>query len=155
LSFGWRSIDDFRKALVLSMGTNDVVWRLGIALLLVDDASGVQALVDKVLMKSVQPSVRCDFLYLLGLAKVFMSDQRGADEVFEELVGLEGAAESGWFGKLVSCLTWSDSAGAEVLLAQLRLRDVGLWEAGQNLQRTGCGRFVDVARALLDVDVRE
>ena len=58
--FGWRSVDDFRKALVLSLGANDVVWQLATALLLVDDAAGAQALVDKVLMKghSVATAVR-------------------------------------------------------------------------------------------------
>src|SRR5690349_721926 len=44
LRLGRMAVDDFRKALVLSLGANDVVWRLGIALLLVDDAAGVQAL---------------------------------------------------------------------------------------------------------------
>jgi hypothetical protein len=153
LRFGWRSVDDFRKALVLSLGMNDVVWRLGVVLLLVDDAAGVQALADNVLTKgkSLTTSVRCDFLYLLGLAKVFMTDQLGADEVFEELVGLDCGVESGWFGKLVSCLALSDGAGAEVLLGQLELRDVVLWEAGLRLQRSGCSRFVCVAKALLDV----
>lgn len=149
--FGWRSVDDFRKALVLSLGMNHVVWRLGIALLLVDDAAGVQALADNVVMKgkSVTTLVRCDFLYLLGLAKVFMTDKLGADEVFERLVDL-GGVESRLFGKLVSCLALSDGAGAEVLLGQLKLRDVVLWEAGQRLQRSGCSRFVSVAKALLD-----
>src|SRR5215216_529440 len=60
--FGWRSVDDFRKALVLSLGANDVVWRLGIALLVVDDAAGVQKLAESVIMKgdAVPASVRCD-----------------------------------------------------------------------------------------------
>jgi hypothetical protein len=153
LRFGWRSVDDFRKALVLSLGMNDVVWRLGIALLLVDDAAGVQALADNVLMKgkSVTAPVRCDFLYLLGLAKVFLTNKPGADEVFEELVAFDGGAEIGWFGKLVSCLALSDGAAADVLLRELELRDVLLWEAGQRLQRSGCSRFVNVAKALLDV----
>jgi hypothetical protein len=153
LRFGWRSVDDFRKALVLSLGMNDVVWRLGVALLLVDDAAGVQALADNVLMKgkSLTTSVRCDFLYLLGLAKVFMTDQLGADEVFEELVGLDCNVESGWFGKLVSCLALSDGDGVEVVLGQLKLTDVVLWEAGLRLQRSGCNRFVCVAKALLDM----
>lgn len=150
---GWRSVDDFRRALVLSLGTHDVVWRLGIALLLVDDAAGVQALADNVIMKGdgVQASVRCDFLYLSGLAKVFMSDNLGADEVFEELVGLDCGAESGWFGKLVCCMALSHGAGAEVILTQLQLRDCVLGEAGRSLQRSGCSRFVDVAKAFLDV----
>lgn len=153
LRFGSRSVDDFRKALVLSLGANDVVWQLATALLLVDDAAGAQALVDKVLMKghSVATAVRCDFLYLSGLAMVFKREQFAADEVFEELVGLDCSVESGWFGKLVSCLALSDGAGAEVILTELQLRDVVLWEAGQGLQRSGCGRFVDVAKALLDV----
>lgn len=153
LRFGWRSVADFRKALVLSLGTNDVVWRLGIALLVVDDAAGVQALADNVLMKgkSVTASLRCDFLYLSGLARVFSIDKLGADKVFEELVRHDCGVEGGWFGKLVSCLALSDGAEAEVILTQLELRDVVLWEAGQNLQRSGCGRFVDVAKALLDV----
>ena len=152
LRFGLRSVDDFRKALVLSLGAIDVVWRLGIALLLVDDAAGVQALADNVLMKgkSVRASVRCDFLYLLGLAKAFMNDTVGADEVFEELVGLDGGMEWGWFGKLVSCLTLSDGATAEVLLRELEVRDLVLWEAGLRLQRSGCRRFVCVAKALLE-----
>jgi hypothetical protein len=152
LRFGWRSVDDFRKALVLSLGTNDVVWRLGIALLLVDDAAGVQALADNVIMKgdAVPSWVRCDFLYLSGMAKVFTSDKLGADELFEELVGLD-CAESGWFGKLVCCMALSDGAGAEVILTQLQLRDVVLWKAGQSLQRSGCSRFSDVAKALFDV----
>ena len=113
---------------MLSLGTNDVVWRLGIALLLVDDAAGVQALADNVLMKgkSLTTAVRCDFLYLLGLARVFMHDQLGADEVFEELAGLDCGVESGWFGKLVSCVVLSDGTAAEVLLRQLELRDVRL-----------------------------
>jgi hypothetical protein len=151
--FGWRSVDDFRKALVLSLGTNDVVWRLGIALLLVDDAAGVQALAKNVLMKgkSVTGSLRCDFLYLSGLAKVFSGDDLGADEVFEQLLRLDCGVESGWFGKLVSCLALSDGAQAEVILAQLKLRDAVLWKSGQNLQRSGCNRFIDVAKALFDV----
>lgn len=149
---GWRSVDDFRKALVLSLGANDVVWQLAIALLLVDDAAGSQALADKVLMKGhlVATAVRCDFLYLTGLAKVFIDDKLGADEVFEELVGLDCGVETGWFGKLVACLVLSDGAGAEVLLRQLELRDLVLWEAGLRLQRSGCSRFVSVAKALLD-----
>ena len=153
LRFGWRCVDDFRKALVLSLGTDEVVWRLGIALLLVDDSAGVEALADNVLMKgkAITSSVRCDFLYLLGLAKVFRTDRLGADEVFEELVRLDCGVESGWFGKLVSCLALSDRAGAEVILTQLHLRDVVLWEAGQRLERSGCSRFIDVAKALLDV----
>jgi hypothetical protein len=151
--FGWRSVDDFRKALVLSLGTNDVVWRLGIALLLVDDAAGVQALAGNVIIKveAAPAPVRCDFLYLLGLAKVFVGDKGGAEEVFEELVGFDCGVESGWFGKLVSCLALSDGAGAEVILMQLQLRDAGLWKVGQRLQRSGCNRFVDVAKALLNV----
>ena len=151
--FGWRSVDDFRKALVLSLGANDVVWQLAIALLLVEDAAGAQALADKVLMKghSIAMAVRCDFLYLSGLAMVFKHEQFGADEVFEELVGLDCSVESGWFGKLVSCLALSDGAGAEWILKELELRDVVLWEAGQSLQRSGCGRFVDVTKALLEV----
>jgi len=36
-------------------------------------------------------------------------------------------------------------------LAQLKLRDAVLWEAGLRLQRSGCSRFVCVAKALLDV----
>ena len=56
----------------------------------------------------------------------------------------------GWFGKLVACLVLSDGAGAEVLLRQLELRDLVLWEAGLRLQRSGCSRFVSVAKALLD-----
>ena len=150
---GWRSVDDFRKALVLSLGTDDVVWRLGIAFLLVDDAAGAQALADNVIMKgdAVPASVRCDFLYLSGLAKVFMSDKGGADEVFEELVGLDCGVESGWFGKLVCCMALSDGTGAEVILTQLQLRDVVLGAAGECLERSGCTRFIDVAKALLDV----
>ena len=153
VSFGWRCVDDFRKALVLSLGTDDVVWRLGIALLLVDDAVGVQALADNVLLKgeSLTDSVRCDFLYLSGLAKVFSGDDLGADEVFERLVGLDSGVESGWFGKLVSCLALSDGAQAEVMLAQLKLRDAALWEAGVRLQKLGSSRFVYVAKTLLDV----
>lgn len=185
LRFGRRSADDFRKALVLSMGANEVavmisagllkreaanfggspaagfhsrkalrlVWGLGIVLLLVDDTAGAQGLAENVLMKgkSLMESVRCDFLYLLGLAKVFMSDNLGADEVFEELLGLEGGVECGWFGKLVSCLALSDGAQAEVILAQLKLRDAVMWEAGLRLQRSGCSRFVCVAKTLLDV----
>jgi hypothetical protein len=153
LRFGWRSVDDFRKALVLSLGANDVVWQLATALLLVDDAAGAHALADKVLMKgpSVETAVRCDFLYLLGLAKVFMNDVVGADEVFEELIELDCSMESGWFGKLVSYLTLSDGGGADVILTQLKLRDAVLWKAGQGLQRTGCNRFVDVAKGLLGV----
>lgn len=151
--FGWRSVDDFRKALVLSLGANDVVWQLAIALLLVDDVAGAQALADKVLMKghSVATAVRCDFLYLSGLAMVFKHEQFGADEVFEELVGIDFSVENGWFGKLVSCLAFSDGAGADGILTELQLRDVVLWEVGQSLQRSGCGRFVDVAKALLGV----
>ncbi len=148
---GWRSVDDFRKALVLSLDTNDVVWQLGIALLLVDNAAGVQALAANVIMKgdAVPASVRCDFLYLLGLAKVFMKDKGGADEVFEELVRLDCGVESGWFGKLVCCMALSDGAGAEVILRQLQLRDVVLWEAGQRLLRLGCPRFANVAAVWL------
>ena len=150
--FGWRSVDDFRKALVLSLGTNDVVWRLGIALLLVDDAAGVQALAGNVIIKvETAQAVRCDFLYLLGLAKVFMGDKGGAEEVFEELVGFDCGVEFGWFGKLVSSLALSDGAGAEAILMELQLKDAGLWKVGQRLQRSGCNRFVDVAKALLNV----
>lgn len=153
LKFGWRSVDDFRKALVLSLGANEVVWRLSIALLIVDDGASVEALAESVLMKgkAITSAVRCDFLYLLGLAKVFRSDRLGADEVFEELVRLDCGVESGWFGKLVSCLALSDGAAAGVLLRELKLRDVVLWEAGQRLQKSGCNRFVSVAKALLDV----
>ena len=150
LRFGLRSVDDFRKALVLSLGAIDVVWQLAIALLLVDDAAGAQGLADKVLMKghSIATTVRCDFLYLSGLAMVFTHDQFGADEVFEELVRLD--VESGWFGKVVSCLALSDGVGADGILKELQLRDVVLWEAGQSLQRSGCRRFVDVTKALLE-----
>jgi len=150
---GLRSVDDFRKALVLSLGTNDVVWRLGIALLLVDDARGAHALAHNVIMKgdAVTASVRCDFLYLMGLAMIFMRDKRDADEVFEELAGLDCGVESGWFGKLVCCMALSDGAGAEGLLSELELRHTGLLEAGQCLQRLGCSRFIDVARAFLRV----
>lgn len=151
LRFGLRSVDDFRKALVLSLGTNDVVWRLGIALLLVDDAAGVQALAENVIIKVEAPAqVRCDFLYLLGLAKVFVGDKGGAEEVFEELVGFDCGVESGWFGKLVSCLALSDGVGAEAILMELQLKDAGLWKVGQRLQRSGCNRFVDVAKTLLN-----
>lgn len=73
----------------------------------------------------------------------------GADEVFEELVRLECGVESGWFGKLISCLALSGGAGAEEIATQLQLRDLVLWKAGQRLQRSGCNRFVDVAKALL------
>lgn len=150
---GWMSVDDFRKALVLSLGTNDVVWRLAIALLLVDDARGAYALAHKVIMKgdAVAASVRCDFLYLLGLAKVFSGDNYGADEVFEQLLQLDCGVESGWFGKLVTCLALSDGGQAEVVLVQLNLIDAVLCKAGQRLQRSGCNRFVDVAKAFFDV----
>ena len=153
LKVGWRCVDDFRKALVLSLGKIDVVWRLGIALLFVDDAAGVQALAENVVSKrdAVPASVRCDFLYLLGLAKVFMADRRGADAVFNELVELDCGVESGWFGKLVSCLTFSDGGGADVILRQLQLIDGVLWRAGKSLQRSDCSRFCDVARAMFDV----
>jgi hypothetical protein len=153
LRFGQRSADDFRKALVLSMGANEVVWGLGIVLLLVDDAGGAQGLAGNVLIKgkSLTESVRCDFLYLLGLARLFSGNNLGADEVFEELLGFECGVECGWFGKLVYCLALSDGAEAEVILAQLKLRDAVLWEAGLRLQRSGCSRFVCVAKALLDV----
>lgn len=152
LRFGLRSVDDFRKALVLSLGANEVVWQLAIALLLVDDAEGAQALADKVLMKghSIGRAVRGDFLYLSGLAMVFKHEQCRADEVFEELLRLD-CVESGWFGKLVSCLALSEGAGAKGILKELEVRDVVLWEAGQTLQRSGCGRFVDVTKALLEV----
>ena len=148
--FGWRSVDDFRKALVLSLGMNDVVWRLGIALLLIDDAAGAQALADTVLVKgkSVTASLRCDFLYLSGLAKVFSGDHFGADEVFEELLRLDCGAESGWFGKFVPCLGTVGWCSAEVILAQLKLKDAVLWKSGQTLQRSGCNRFIDVAKAM-------
>jgi hypothetical protein len=153
LRFGWRSVDDFRKTLVLSLGSNEAVWRLGTALLLVDDAAGVQALTDNVLKKgkSVTASLRCDYMYLSGLAKVFSADKLGADEVFEELVRLDCGVESGWFGKLISCLALSDGAEAEKILTQIQLRDLVLWKAGQSLQRSGCNRFVDVAKALFDL----
>lgn len=153
LRLGRMAVDDFRKALVLSLGTNDVVWRLGIALLLVDDAVGVLALAENVTRKLdvVPASVRCDFLYLSGLAKVFMADKRGADAVFDELADLDCGVESGWFGKLVCCLIFSNGDGAEEVLTQLQLRDVELWKAGQSLQRFGCNRFRDVAKAMLDV----
>lgn len=155
LRLGWMAVDDFRKALVLSLGTNDVVWRLGIALLLVDDAVGVLALAQNVTRKGdvVPASVRCDFLYLSGLARVFMNDKRGADAVFDELLELDCGIESGWFGKLVSCVTFSDAAGAEVILAQ-QLRDAVLWKAGQGLLRSGCKGFGDVARVMFDVGNR-
>lgn len=153
MRLGWSSVDAFRKALVLSLGTNDVVWQLGIALLLVDDAAGVQALANNVLMKgkSVTGSLRYDFLYLSGLAKVFSGDNLGADEVFEELLRLDCGVESGWFGKLVACLALSGGAQVEGILVQLKLRDAVLCSAGQRLQRSGCNRFVDVAKALFDV----
>jgi hypothetical protein len=154
VSFGLRSVDDFRKALVLSLGTNDVVWRLAVALLLVDDAMGVQALTKNVLMKgkSVSALTRCDFLYLSGLAKVFGGDNLGADEVFEQLVRLDCGVVSGWFGKLVACLALSGGAQAELMLVELKLRDAVLWEVGQRLQRSGCNRFVDVAKTFFEVE---
>ena len=153
LRLGWMAVDDFRKALVLSLGTSDVVWRLGIALLLVNDAVRVLALAENVTRKrDVAPvSVRCDFLYLSGLAKVFMTDKRGANAVFDELVEFECGVESGWFGKLVCCLTFLNGDGAELMLTQLQLRDADLWKAGQSLQRSGCNRFRDIAKAMLDV----
>jgi hypothetical protein len=87
-------------------------------------------------------------LYLSGLAKVFSGDRFGADEVFEELLRFDCGAESSWFGKFVSCLALSDGAQAEVILAQLKLKDAVLWKSGQTLQRSSCNRFVDVAKAM-------
>lgn len=153
LRLGRMAVDDFRKALVLSLGTNDVIWRLGIALLLVEDAAEVQALAENMIRKRepVPASVRCDFLYLSGLAKVFMTDKRGAEAMFHELVDLDCGVESGWFGKLVCCVTFSNGDGAEEILTQLELRDGDLWKVGQSLQRSGCNRFRDVAKAMLDM----
>ena len=118
-----------------------------------EDAAGVQALAENLIRKrDVVPAlVRCDFLYLSGLAKVFMNDKRGADAVFDELLELDCGIESGWFGKLVSCLTFSDVGGAEVILTELQLRDAVLWKAGQGLLRSGCSRLGDVAKAMFDV----
>lgn len=39
--------------------------------------------------------------------------------MFEELVRLDCGVESGWFGKLISCLALSDGAEAEKILTQL------------------------------------
>lgn len=51
----------------------------------------------------------------------------------------------------MSCIALSDGAETEVLLRELKLTDGVLWEAGPRLQRSGCSRFVGVAKALLDV----
>jgi tetratricopeptide (TPR) repeat protein len=149
-ALGRKAVEDFRRALMLSLGMSDVVWSLGMALLLVEDPGSVQSLAKNVLMKadSMTTSVRCDFLYLLGLADVFAGDREEADEALEELSKLEGGLASGWFGKIVCSLVLAQGSGVDAFLIELEQVDSELFEAGRSLQQSGCAAFVDVVRAL-------
>ena len=149
-AFSQKAVEDFRKALMLSLGMSDVVWSLGIALLFVGDPKSVQSLAENVLAKgeSVTTAVRCDFLYLFGLASVFAGDRQRADEAFDLLLTSTGGAGAGLFGKIVSLLVWTDGSGVDAVLAELEPLDAELVQAGYSLRQSGCASFVDVVRAL-------
>ena len=149
-AFGRKAVEDFRRALMLSLGMTDVVWSLGTALLLVGEAESVQSLADNVLVKgeSLTRSVRCDFLYLLGLASVFAGDRNRADEAFQLLLSINGGEATALFGKIVSSLLLTGGSEVNAILAELERLDSELMEAGHFLKRSGCATFADVVRAL-------
>jgi len=46
------AVSDFRVAMMLSLGSSDVVWRLGTALLVISDVAGTRGLAENVLVKT-------------------------------------------------------------------------------------------------------
>lgn len=155
LRFGTSAVTDFRIAMMLSLGSSDVVWRLGTALLVVGDLTGARGLAENVLSRSttINESSRRDFMYLLAFAKLFMGEVEESGEVFEEMVLLGGGGEV-VFGKLVVCLMSGDADGAAIQLGRLTLEDRGLWNAGNRLRDAGCRDYLDVARSVVGVSTR-
>jgi hypothetical protein len=151
--YGLRAVTDFREGMLASLGSVEVVWKLGTALLLVGDAAGAHGLAENVLMKSevVSEGVRRDFLYLLGFAKLFSGDPVGAGVCAAELVSMEGDAGEGGFLELAISIFSPVNDGPVSDGAGCSPEKGGFGEAGQRLQLSGCRDFLDIARALAGV----
>lgn len=152
LGFGTSAVNDFRMAMMLSLGSSEVVWRLGTSLLVVGDLSGARGLAKNVLSRSkaINEFSRRDFMCLLAFAKLFMGEVEEAGEVFEEMLHLGGGGDV-VFGKLVVCLMSGDADGAAIQLGLLNVEDRGLWNAGNQLREAGCRDYLDVARSIVGI----
>jgi hypothetical protein len=145
-------VDDFRKVMLVSLGSIEAAWKLGTALLIVGDSVGVLGLAENVLIKRevVSEGVRRDFLYLLGFARLFSGDALGAGVCAAELLAMEDDGGEGGFLKLAISIV-----SGEVDDGPLSDGGAGggnetaaLLEAGERLRLSGCREFLDVARAL-------
>lgn len=151
-----RAVADFREAMLASLGSTEVVWKLGTALLIVGDAVGAGGLAENVLIKSevVSDGVRRDFLYLLGFAGLFSGDLVGAGVCAGELVSMEGDAGEGGFLKLAISLVSGAGDGPVVRNVDANPENAALLEtAGERLRSSGCREFLDVARALTGLSI--
>lgn len=152
--YGSRAVSDFREGMFASLGSVEVVWKLGTALLLVGDAPGARGLAENVLIKSevVSEGVRRDFLYLLGFAKLFSGDLVGAGVCAAELVSMEDDAGEGGFLKLaISMLSGVVDGPDRDGSGRLSPEKDEFVEASQRLRLSGCRDFLNVARALSGV----
>lgn len=152
---GRKAVEDFRKALLLSLGLSDVIWSLGVALILIEEPESAKSLAKNALMKGsvAGASVRCDFLYLLGLAQVFARDREAAEQAFEALMEVDGEVSTAWFGRIVCSLVLSRGTRVDDFLRELEPLDSALFKAARSLEQSGCASFVNVVRALSDVGV--
>jgi len=146
-----RAVADFREAMLASLGSTEVVWKLGTTLLIVGDAVGAGGLAENVLIKSevVSDGARRDFLYLLGFARLFSGDSVGAGVCAAELVSMEGDAGEGDFLKLAILIVSGVGDGPVADRdGDANPESAALLEAGERLRLSGCREFLDVARAL-------
>jgi hypothetical protein len=157
LRYGASAVDDFRVAMMVSLGSADIVWRLGTALLVVGDAAGARALAENCLVKSDRMRKRSkrDFLYLLGFGKLFGGDLVGAEWAFAEMAHTGVGCAEAIFGRLVVCLVSGNVIGVKAELDQLEIADRTLWEAGCQLESAGCTTFVQVAQAIFGLQHSE
>lgn len=150
-----RSVADFREGMFVSLGSTEVVWKLGMALLIVGDAVGAGVLAENVLIKSevVSDSMRRDFLYLLGFARLFSGDSVGAGVCAAGLFSMEGDAGEGGFLKLAISIASGAGDGPVLRDVDANPEKAALLDAGESLRSSGCREFLDVARALAGLSV--
>lgn len=153
VAHGKCAVSDFRMAMLLSRRSSDVVWRLGSAHLVIGESCEARALAERMIGDSGGTDIKdvVDFLYLLGFAKLFTGDREGAFQTFEELTGTVAGYVEGLFGKVVVWLASGELEKAGAGLRGLVESDRELYQAGLLLRETGCGSFLDVARALVGI----
>jgi len=154
---GLHAVADFRKGMVVSLGSIEVVWKLGTALLIIGDAAAACGLAENVLIKSevVSAGVRRDFLHLLGFARLFSGDSLGAGVCAAELLSMEGDAGEGRFLKLAISIVSGEAVDGSLTDGEAiaGTEKAALLEASERLRVSGCREFLDVARALAGLSV--